>query len=246
MRLNFKKIGLMKVINWLNQQWLPQSCFLCGDTSTQPICAPCLADLSAPVPRCSCCAKPMSEVAICEECQSQPPPYTHIQTIFSYNHPVGQLIIAAKYRQDLVVLKFLGELMGQRLITQPRPQVLIPVPLHLSRLRQRGYNQSLELAKVISKHTGIPIANQACKRIKNTLPQTTLSGKQRQNNVKDAFKLIKIAPDWQHIALIDDVVTTSSTITQLAQIFKQAGVFRIDAWCCARAEGSDSNQRKPR
>jgi ComF family protein len=234
MKLDFPKIGLAKILVWLSQQWLPQSCFLCGDTSIQPICAPCLADLSIQVPRCSCCAKPESELALCVECQSQPPPYTLIQTIFSYSYPVGRLIIAAKYQQNLVILKFLGELMGQRLITQPCPQVLIPVPLHRSRLRQRGYNQSLELAKIIFKHTGIPIAAQACQRIKNTLPQTTLSGKQRQHNVKGAFQLTKLAPDWQHIVLIDDVVTTSSTITELAQVFKKAGVSRVDVWCCAR------------
>jgi ComF family protein len=124
--------------------------------------------------------------------------------------------------------------MGQRLIIQPRPQVLIPVPLHLTRLRQRGYNQSLELAKVIAKHTGIPIAFQACKRIRNTPPQTSLSGKQRQTNVKGAFEIIKIAPDWQHIALIDDVMTTGSTVAELARVFREAGVERVDIWCCAR------------
>ena len=234
MKLGLKKIELVKVIAWLSQQWLPQSCFLCGDISIQPICVPCLADLTKQVSRCTCCAKPWSTIDLCDECQSQPPPYTHIQTVFSYSYPVDQLIIAAKFRQNLVILKFLGELMAQRLIIQPRPQVLIPVPLHLNRLRQRGYNQSLELAKAISKHIGIPIAAQACKRIKNTLPQTTLSGKQRQTNVKGAFKLIKIAPDWQHIALIDDVVTTGSTVAELAQILRKAGVSRVDVWCCAR------------
>jgi ComF family protein len=237
MKFSFNQIGLVKVINWfsqLNQKLLPQSCFLCSDISIKPLCAPCLADLPNQVTRCSCCAKPQSEIVLCDECQSQPPPYTHIQTLFSYTYPIDQLIIAAKFHQNLVILKFLGELMGQRLIIQSCPQVLIPVPLHLSRLRQRGYNQSLELAKVIAKHTGIPIASQACERIKNTLPQTSLSGKQRQTNVKDAFKLIKINPDWQHIALIDDVVTTSSTVAELARIFREVGVERVDIWCCAR------------
>ena len=227
----------LKIINWLSQltqQLLPQSCFLCGDTSIQPICASCLADLPHQVIRCSCCAKPWSTIAICDECQSQPPPYTRTQTIFSYTYPVSQLIIAVKFQQNLVILKFLGELMGQRLITQPRPQVLIPVPLHLARLRQRGYNQSLELAKGIAKQTGIPIAVQVCQRIRNTLPQTTLSGKQRQTNVKGAFEIIKIASDWQHVALIDDVMTTGSTVAELARIFRKAGVRRVDIWCCAR------------
>lgn len=237
MEFNFKKIGLVQLIDWfsqLNQQLLPQSCFLCGDPSIKPLCAPCLADLPNQVTRCSCCAKPQSEIALCDECQSQPPPYTHTQTLFSYTYPIDQLIIAAKFQQNLVILKFLGELMGQRLIIQPRPQVLIPVPLHLSRLRQRGYNQSLELAKVIAKHTGIPIAFQACQRIRNTPPQTSLSGKQRQTNVKGAFKIIKLAPTWQHIALIDDVMTTGSTVAELARIFREAGVERVDIWCCAR------------
>lgn len=236
-KFSFNQAKLVKIIDWfsqLNQKLLPQSCFLCGDTSIQPLCTPCLTDLSNKVDRCSYCAKPWSESDFCNECQLQLPPYTHIQTLFYYTYPIDQLIIAAKFQQNLVILKFLGKLMGQRLVIQPRPQALIPVPLHLSRLRQRGYNQSLELAKVITKHTGIPIANQACKRIKNTLPQTSLSGKQRQTNVKDAFKLIQINPDWQYIALIDDVVTTGSTVAELAGLFREAGVGRVDIWCCAR------------
>ena len=226
----FTKPQFTPLLNWL----LPQSCFLCGDTCTRPICTACLADLPYQRTDCPICAKKMVKKGICFECRQHPPPYTLTQTVFSYTHPINKLIHAVKFHQNLAMLRLLGDLMGQRLMINPRPEVLIPVPLHYERLRQRGYNQSLELAKRITKSTGIPLDYQACKRIKNTLPQTTLSGQQRQTNIKGAFQVLPRAEYWQHIVIIDDVMTTGNTVRELATVFKEAGVPRVDVWCCAR------------
>jgi ComF family protein len=144
------------------------------------------------------------------------------------------LIPPAKFSQNLVILNLLGKLMAEHLTIEPRPDVLIPVPLHSKRLRERGYNQSLELAKRITKQTGIPLNNKACKRIKNTLPQTSLSAEQRQSNLVGAFSVIRLKPVWQHIVLIDDVMTTGATVKELASVWLEAGVQRVDVWCCAR------------
>lgn len=216
--------------NWL----LPQSCFLCGESSTLALCAGCLADLPYQNTACICCADVLKEAGVCPRCQKQPPPYTHTQAVFSYIYPIDKLIPAAKFNQNLTVLNILGNLMAQHLTIEPPPDVLIPVPLHSKRLRQRGYNQSLELAKCISKHTGIPLDYYACKRIKNTLPQTTLYGDERQTNLVGAFTVERLKPQWRHIVLVDDVMTTGSTVTELALVFKKAGVQRVDVWCCAR------------
>ncbi len=228
--------------HWLSSftHWLfPQSCFLCGDISTQVVCTACLADLPYQNAACIYCAKPLksekTNSEICYQCRKELPPYTHTQALFSYTYPVSTLIPAAKFQQNLAVLNLLGYLMAQFMILEPRPDVLIPVPLHPKRVRQRGYNQSLELAKCITKETGIPLDNKACKRIKNTAPQTSLtSSQQRQDNVKCAFQIINIKPHWQHIILIDDVMTTGSTVKELALEFKKAGAKRVDVWCCAR------------
>lgn len=220
--------------HWL----LPQSCFLCGDSSNQSLCAACIADLPYQRHACIRCAKTLSETGVCENCQTNPPPYTHTQAVFSYQYPIDKLILAAKFHQNLAVLKLLGDLMAQhltlQLISQSSPDILIPVPLHPKRLRQRGYNQSLELAKYISKQTGIPLDYKTCQRIKNTRPQTTLSQQQRQTNVIGAFQVRNLKSSWQHIVLIDDVMTTGSTIQELAKVFKEAGVATVDVWCCAR------------
>ncbi|HEC83729.1 MAG: ComF family protein [Candidatus Parabeggiatoa sp. nov. 2] len=228
--MNFITRWLATFTHWL----LPQSCFLCGDTSAQPVCAACLADLPYRNIACICCAKPLEEVSICTQCKKEPPPYTHTQAVFSYTYPVNKLISAAKYNQNLALLNLLGNLMAQHLMIEPRPDVLIPVPLHPKRLRYRGYNQSLELAKCLTRQTGILFNHTACQRIKNTRPQVGLSAFDRQTNIKDAFTVRRLKPHWQHIAIIDDVMTTGGTVKELTNQLINAGVQRVDVWCCAR------------
>jgi ComF family protein len=213
-----------------------QSCYLCGNSSSQAICNACLKDLPYQTSACLNCATSLDEVGICPECKQNPPPYTHTQALFSYTYPIDKLIKLAKFHQNLTILKLLGKLMAQHLSMEPRPDVLIPVPLHSKRLRQRGYNQSLVLAKMIAKESGIPINTRVCKRSKYTRAQTSLlDAQQRYENLANAFKIKKIPSTWQHIVLIDDVMTTGTTVTQLALAFKAAGISQIDVWCCARA-----------
>jgi ComF family protein len=223
-------------ITSLNHWLFPQSCFLCGGISTKVVCTACLADLPFSDTTCQHCGKPSEEdVKECDQCRLAPPPYTHTQSVFSYAYPINTLIPAAKFHQNLAVLNLLGHLMAQRLTIEPRPDILVPVPLHRKRLRERGYNQSLELAKRITKMTGIPLEKKACKRVIDTKAQTSLAtAQERQENLKGAFQLTRYKSDWQHIVLIDDVMTTGSTVTELAIVFKDAGIKRVDVWCCAR------------
>jgi len=220
------------LLNWL----LPQNCFLCGDLSQQPICEPCYADLPTPATnRCYVCAKSLPPTTTkCEDCRQLPPPFNHTQTLLAYLYPVNKLIQATKFQQNLALLKFLGNRLATHLsITQP-PDVLIPVPLHPKRLRERGYNQSVELAKCIAKHHHLTIAYQACERCRNTPPQVTLPAWQRKTNLQDAFRVKYLKPHWQHIVLIDDVMTTGTTVTELAKELVAAGISNIEVWCCAR------------
>jgi ComF family protein len=218
--------------HWL----LPQSCFLCGDISRQPICLACLNDLPYQGPACIRCAKALKEVGICQQCRDKSPPYHQTQVVFDYVYPIDKLISSAKFHHNLAILNLLGHLMAQHLIIEQYPDVLIPVPLHIKRLRKRGYNQSLELAKCIAKQTGILLDSKACKRIKHTRPQTTLSKQQRQTNVEGVFKVVRLQEHWQHIVLVDDVMTTGATVRELALAFKKAGISRVDVWCCARRQ----------
>jgi ComF family protein len=202
---------------------VPQSCFLCGDNSSDCLCSGCLAELPYhnSLKRIPCTKANKSSQFI------------EIHSVFTYTYPLDKLIIAAKFHQNLAVLNLLGILMAEHLTIENRPDVLIPVPLHSKRLRQRGYNQSLELAKRITKKTGIPLAYKSCKRIKDTLPQTSLSAQQRQSNIVDAFQVLELKKQWQYVVLIDDVMTTGATVKELAKVFLKMGVQRVDVWTCA-------------
>jgi ComF family protein len=113
------------------------------------------------------------------------------------------------------------------------PDVIMPVPLHPSRLRERGFNQALELAKPIGREFDIPIDTKSCKRIKATATQSTLDKKIRIKNMRGAFEIVQPL-DCKHLVLIDDVVTTGTTVNELAKILKANGVQRVDVWALAR------------
>lgn len=113
------------------------------------------------------------------------------------------------------------------------PDALVPVPLHSARLRQRGFDQALELAKAIARQKAIPLRADMLKRTRNTSAQTHLNGSQRRKNCRNAF-IVKpgIVPD--HIALIDDVMTTGTTVSECAKVLLNVGVRRVDIWVMAR------------
>ncbi|MEZ5672564.1 MAG: double zinc ribbon domain-containing protein [Thiotrichaceae bacterium] len=137
--------------SWLNFI-LPQNCYLCGAASDQALCSACLTDLPYYhiENTCYCCARPLRqgfEEVYCEQCQHTRPYFSHTYPIFSYDYPLNHLIQAAKFERNLTILTLLAKLMAQQIDYQQTPDVLIPVPLHFKRLRQRGYNQSLKLLK---------------------------------------------------------------------------------------------------
>lgn len=110
---------------------------------------------------------------------------------------------------------------------------LIPVPLHAKKLRERGFNQALELTKRLSKQLKIPYDCTVSNKIKYTSAQAGLNGEERRKNLRHSFV---VKPNtYKHITIIDDLVTTGSTINELARAFKKVGTIRVDVWCCARA-----------
>ncbi len=114
------------------------------------------------------------------------------------------------------------------------PECIIPVPLHGKKMKQRGYNQSIVLANLIAKQLKINVDTESCKKIRHTEPQMGLNAKQRYRNIKNAFNYSNRS-DYQHIVLLDDVITTGSTVSELARIIKREGVQQVDVWSIARA-----------
>ena len=214
-------------------------CFLCarpcgGHGAT---CTECLNDLVLNDCACPKCAKPSSASRTCADCLSRPwASVDSVCALFQYLYPVNRLIQHMKFKQGIDAANSLGRILGSLPLYSggPLPDSIIPVPLHSSRLVSRGYNQSVELARPLSKQLGIAVDTNACKRNRATVPQTELPAKKRKQNVHNAFSIAKRV-SYKHVLLIDDVITTGSTVNELARALRLAGVNRVDVLACARA-----------
>lgn len=225
----------MKLEQFFNQVFL-QKCVLCGALSDTIICSDCETLLPRLGHICQCCAKPLFQhQTICGDCLKFSPAFDQIKPVFSYQYPLDRLIIAAKYGANFGVLKQLGLWMVDHFKDERKPDVLIPVPSHLNDLKKRGFNQSVELAKWVSKRLQIPLNIDICECVKQKRPQAGLSKKERHQNVKDVFAVGEMPTSWQHIVIIDDVVTTGATVNEIARLCRQRTTAKISVWACARA-----------
>ncbi len=217
-------------------------CYTCGtriDIGESLLCADCSMDLPLNNKACPCCANPGEAGLICATCQQ-----THKQPIkqtlcaYRYEYPVKQMIQQMKFNSRLDIAVYFGKKLAALVAEQKvmLPDCIVPVPLHLSRLKERGFNQSLEVARIVSRETGVPIGYKICDRLLDTVAQTGLNAWQRKRNIKGAFRINKIADShYQHVTIIDDVVTTGSTVNELAHTLGKAGIGQVDVWACARA-----------
>lgn len=224
---------------------LPPVCVLCGDPGTDDgnhgidLCRHCLSELPRLTSSCARCSEPLSGTlateSLCGRCQVNPPAYNRCLSMLNYQPPVDQLIQSVKFRGRLESAHLLGHLMGRWLsqIIDIKPDLLIPVPLHNQRLRERGFNQATEIARPIARQLGCYLDVNSCRRTKTTAPQSELSKKDRMKNVKGAFEVLK--PVSGHVAIIDDVMTTGSTAHEFATTLLKAGADSVDVWVCARA-----------
>jgi ComF family protein len=212
-----------------------QPCLLCGaNTHDGLCCAACDADLPRLTDEhCPICALPALGGDICGQCLKHPPPFDHAVAAFSYKFPLDKLIQALKYRERLILVKFLADALTRRITSLP--DCIVALPLHPTRLRERGFNQSLLLARRISHQLNTPLLADACERIRNTPPQSSLPWKERDKNMRQAFAC-KPGADvrGKHVAIVDDVMTTGASIGELARALKQAGASEVSAWVVAR------------
>jgi ComF family protein len=220
--------------------WLfPPTCLLCGAAGDdrQDLCAGCRDDLPFNPHACACCALPLAtdEALICGQCQQNPKAFDRTTAVFRYQPPADFLIKGLKFHSRLPAGRLLGELLGETLAqrSDPLPECLIPVPLHRSRLRERGFNQALEIARPVARRLGIPLLPNGLRRIRHTFPQIELDGKRRLTNVRGAF-VVDRPIQARHVALLDDVVTTGSTVEECAKALRRAGVETVEVWACAR------------
>jgi len=197
------------------------------------LCTACNAELPRlRAPLCTVCALPIPDGDICGACLRNPPRYDRVTAVFSYDFPVDALIQAFKYGGNLAVADVVGGALANA--ARERPDVIIPMPLSLQRLRERGFNQALEIARVVGKLTGIPVASNACRKVVDTQPQATLPWKERARNVRGAF-VCDADLRGKAVAVVDDVMTTGSTLGELAKNLRRAGAIHVTGWVVARA-----------
>jgi ComF family protein len=174
--------------------------------------------------------------SLCGRCLNKPPPFERVLAPYRYDAALRHLIGALKFDGRFAHARLLGDLLAKFVQTHvdARPDLILPVPLHPARYCQRGFNQSIEIARHVAKTLDIPLELSGCRRQRDTPPQHQLSAKQRRKNVRSAFALTRPFTA-QRIAILDDVMTTGSTVQTLAALLKQAGAATVEVWVCARA-----------
>jgi ComF family protein len=151
---------------------------------------------------------------------------------FAYVFPIDAVVQALKYGGRLTLSRPLADALAATI--DERVDLLIPMPLSEARLRERGFNQSHEIARPVSRITGIDLAADLCRRVVHTPPQAMLPWKERARNVRGAF-VCDTDLSGLHVAVIDDVVTTGATLNEIARVLKRAGASRVSGWSAARA-----------
>lgn len=214
---------------------MPASCLLCAAPATRAnLCVGCHADLpTLPSEHCPVCAEPTLDGAICGACLSHPRKFDRVLAPAAYAYPLDRLIQSFKYGGNLAVAPLLADLMLGRIETEPLPDLIVPMPLSAVRLKERGFNQSLELAALIGRRTGVPVDAQACQRVRHGDAQSSLPYRRRAENVRGAFVCMRDVTGCS-IAIVDDVLTTGATLDELARVLRLCGATRITGWTAAR------------
>lgn len=199
------------------------------------LCRACRDALPWNSPACPRCALPLPVPApCCRDCRQRPPPLHGAHAALRYAAPVDRLLPGFKFHRNLAAGRLLAEAMATRFAALPRPEALLPVPLHHGRLRRRGYDQALELARPLAGALDLPLLPGALRRVRATRPQSELDGAARARNLRGAFVVDTAAPLPRHVVLVDDVMTTGATLYAAARALRRTGVARVEAWVCAR------------
>jgi ComF family protein len=210
-----------------------QPCILCGVFSHDGVwCKACDADL----PRlgsahCPVCGLPTLNGEICGKCLKHAPNFETTSAAFAYAFPIDKLVQAVKFSGRFALTNQLADALASRITT--RPDYIVAMPLHPLRLRERGFNQSHLLAQRLAKHFGISLLSDVCSRTRNTPPQSSLPWQERGKNMRGAFNC-SADLTGKHIAIVDDVMTTGTTIEELARTLRHSGAIKVSAWVLAR------------
>lgn len=227
-------------LSWL----LPCQCLLCGlPAGPRNVCGGCRRDLPWIRRPCGRCGAPLPADCPggeCAICRVPVDGVDRIRTALIYEYPVDRLVTRAKFQSRAECALALGELLGVRLRaaricgTLTPPDLIVPVPLHRRRLARRGFNQAAEIAAPIARMLGIRVMERGCRRVVDTVEQSTLSGAARRANLRGAFR-VDADIGGARAAIVDDVLTTGTTVAELATALLRAGAAVVEVWTAARS-----------
>ncbi|PKO89100.1 MAG: phosphoribosyltransferase [Betaproteobacteria bacterium HGW-Betaproteobacteria-12] len=230
--------GLIAPVTHLARQCrealLPGTCLLCGgDAGKHLLCPDCHAELpAAPAIHCPQCAEPTTHGERCGACLKEPPYFDRTVALWRYDFPVDRIIHALKYQHRISIAGWLGQSIAVHLNADD--QWLIPMPLHPARLRERGFNQALEIARATARQLQLPMLGNCLARQRPTPPQAELTPPERRRNVRGAFAC-NADLSGRHIILVDDVMTTGASVGECARVLKLHGAREITVAVAARA-----------
>ena len=231
----------MELMDKLLSSLFPARCIFCQQTVRHDfmVCTDCYQSLPHNKSCCQRCALPLAEemstTVLCGRCIRKPPAFDYTCSPFRYEDDIIGLVHQLKFGEKISYARSIGEMLFQHYSTSDeKPDCLLPVALHKSRLRQRGFNQSIEISRVLAKKLAIPIEHTAIVRERSTSAQTGLNAKQRVKNIRGAFRVAGEL-NYKHVLIIDDVMTTGATVNELAKLLKKNNVERVGVLSIARA-----------
>jgi ComF family protein len=221
---------------------LPSCCALCGEACGAVVCAPCHAQYVEARRRCTRCANPLAadEQAQCSKCLADPPAFDATVAAADYALPLDQLVLQLKFGSRLALAPWFAQLLRDAAIVEAQvglPDVLCPVPLGPQRLVERGFNQALEIARPLARALGVPLQPRLAVRAVDTQAQSGIAPGERKKNIRGAFSVEPEMMDaiaGRHVGVVDDVMTSGSTLDELASTLKQAGAARVTNFVFAR------------
>lgn len=210
-----------------------QDCVLCGAGSRRLVCAACEEALPRALASCARCALPLPLTGICGQCVRRAPAFDAAAAAFDYRFPVDRLVRRYKYAGDLAVGRWLGERLAERVGPHETPALIVAPPSTRERLRARGFNPALEIAKVVARRVGASVALEGLVRTRETAPQPGLARNARRRNIEGAYAT-RLDLAGRDVVIVDDVMTTGATLEAAARVLKRAGAGRVTAWVAAR------------